>query len=85
MFNAKGVTTPTLIQHGEADERVPISQGYEFYNALKVQNVPVRMIAFPRMPHGLTEPKMVLKGKQTNLEWFDKYLRGVGAPATASN
>ena len=82
MFNAKGVSTPTLIQHGEADERVPISQGYEFYNALKVQNVPVRMITFPRMPHGLTEPKMVLKSKQTNMEWFEKYLR---AGATASN
>lgn len=76
MFNAKGVTTPTLIQHGEADDRVPISQGYEFYNALKVQNVPVRMITFPRMPHGLNEPKMVLKGKQTNLEWFEKHLTG---------
>jgi dipeptidyl aminopeptidase/acylaminoacyl peptidase len=74
MFSAKGVTTPTLIQHGEADERVPISQGYEFYNALKVQNVPVRMIVLPRMPHGPNEPKMVLKAKQTNLEWFDKYL-----------
>ena len=82
MFNAKGVSTPTLIQHGEADERVPISQGYEFYNALKVQNVPVRMITFPRMPHGLTEPKMVLKSKQTNMEWFEKYLR---AGATAAN
>src|SRR5918993_10610 len=82
MFNAKGVSTPTLIQHGEADERVPISQGYEFYNALKVQNVPVRMITFPRMPHGLTEPKMVLKSKQTNMEWFEKYLR---AGTTANN
>ena len=82
MFNAKGVSTPTLIQHGEADERVPISQGYEFYNALKVQNVPVRMITFPRMPHGLTEPKMVLKSKQTNVEWFEKYLR---ASTTANN
>jgi dipeptidyl aminopeptidase/acylaminoacyl peptidase len=76
MFNAKGVTTPTLIQHGEADERVPISQGYEFYNALKVQNVPVRMIVLPRMPHGPNEPKMVLKTKQTNLEWFEKYVGG---------
>jgi len=82
MFNAKGVSTPTLIQHGEADERVPISQGYEFYNALKVQNVPVRMITFPRMPHGLNEPKMVLKSKQTNMEWFEKYLR---AGTTAGN
>ena len=76
MFNAKGVVTPTLIQHGEADERVPISQGYELYNALKVQNVPVRMIVLPRMPHGPNEPKMVLKAAQTNLEWFEKYVGG---------
>ena len=74
MFNMKGVTTPTLVQHGEADERVPISQGYEFYNALKVLNVPTRMIVLPRMPHGPNEPKMVLKASQTNLEWFEKYL-----------
>lgn len=85
MFNAKGVTTPTLIQHGEADERVPISQGYEFYNALKVQNVPVRMIVLPRMPHGPNEPKMVLKSKQTNLEWFEKYLGSMSNPNTARN
>ena len=78
MFNAKGVRTPTLIQHGEADERVPISQGYEFYNALKVQGVPVRMIVLPRMPHGPNEPKMVLKAKQTNVEWFEQYLRSAG-------
>ena len=76
MFNAKGVITPTLIQHGEADERVPISQGYEFYNALKVQNVPVRMIVLPRMPHGPNEPKMVLKALQTNFDWFEKYVGG---------
>lgn len=85
MFNAKGVSTPSLIQHGEADERVPISQGYEFYNALKVQNVPVRMITFPRMPHGLNEPKMVLKSKQTNIEWFDKYVRGGNTQASADS
>jgi dipeptidyl aminopeptidase/acylaminoacyl peptidase len=74
MFHMKGVVTPTLVQHGEADERVPISQGYEFYNALKVRNVPSRMIVLPRMPHGLNEPKMVLKAKQSNLEWFEKYV-----------
>lgn len=74
MFNMKSVTTPTLVQHGEADERVPISQGYEFYNALKVLNVPTRMIVLPRMPHGPNEPKMVLKASQTNLDWFEKYV-----------
>jgi len=74
MFNVKGVSTPTLIQHGEADVRVPISQGYEFYNALKAQNVPVRMIVLPRQPHGPNEPKMQMAAMQSNLDWFEKYL-----------
>ncbi|MBL8204229.1 MAG: S9 family peptidase [Blastocatellia bacterium] len=74
MFNIKGVTTPSLIQHCEGDLRVPISQGYEIYNALKQQNVPVRMLVMPRQTHGPTEPKMMLKVMQTNVEWFDRYL-----------
>lgn len=74
MFNIKGVTTPTMVQHGEADVRVPISQGYEFYNALKQQGVPTRMIVLPRQPHGPNEPKMQLAAMQSNLEWFEKYL-----------
>ncbi len=75
MFNVKGVTTPTLIQHGDADIRVPISQGYEFYNALKLQGVPTRMIVLPRQPHGPTEPRMQLAAMQSNLDWFEKYLK----------
>ena len=83
MFSVKGVSTPTLIQHGEADDRVPVSQGYELYNALKRQNVPVRMIVLPRQPHGPNEPRMILKVMQTNLEWFDKYLGGSSATAAS--
>ena len=74
MFNVKGVKTPTMIQHGEADIRVPISQGYEFYNALKVQGVPTRMLVLPRQPHGPNEPKMLLQVMQANLEWFEKFV-----------
>jgi dipeptidyl aminopeptidase/acylaminoacyl peptidase len=76
MFNVKGVTTPTLIEHGDADIRVPISQGYEFYNALKAQGVPTRMLVLPRQPHGPTEPRMQLAAMQANLDWFEKYLGG---------
>ena len=83
IFNVKGVTTPTMIQHGENDVRVPISQGYEFYNALKVKGVPTRMIVFPRQPHGLTEPRMQLAAMKANLEWFEKH---IGAqPETSRN
>jgi dipeptidyl aminopeptidase/acylaminoacyl peptidase len=82
MFHVKGVTTPTLIQHGEADERVPVSQGYELYNALRAQGVPARMLVMPRQPHGPNEPKMLLKVMQTNVEWFDKHLGDAGREAT---
>lgn len=78
MFQVKGVTTPTLIQHGDKDLRVPISQGYEFYNALKRQNVPVKMIVYPRQAHAITEPKLQLDAMQRNLEWFDRWL-GAGS------
>jgi dipeptidyl aminopeptidase/acylaminoacyl peptidase len=70
VFQAKGVTTPALIQHGDADIRVPISQGYEYFNALRRQGVETRMLVFPRQPHGINEPRMLLKAMQTNLEWF---------------
>ncbi|MDT5269636.1 MAG: hypothetical protein QOH49_1822 [Acidobacteriota bacterium] len=76
MFHVKGVTTPTLIEHGDADIRVPISQGYEFYNALKAQGVPTRMLVLPRQPHGPTEPRMQMAAMQANLDWFEKYLGG---------
>lgn len=75
MFNIKNARTPTLIQHGDADVRVPISQGYELYNALKRLGVPVRMIVLPRQPHGPTEPRMQLAAMQSNMEWFSKYLK----------
>jgi dipeptidyl aminopeptidase/acylaminoacyl peptidase len=76
MFNVKGVTTPALIQHGEADVRVPISQGYEFYNALKRQGVTTKMTVYPRQPHGFTEPKMTLDAAKANVEWFDRFVLG---------
>jgi dipeptidyl aminopeptidase/acylaminoacyl peptidase len=79
MFNVKGVSTPTLIQHGEADLRVPVSQGYEFYNALKRQNVPVTMVVYPRQPHGIQEPKLMLDVMQRNLDWFDRWIKGTQA------
>jgi dipeptidyl aminopeptidase/acylaminoacyl peptidase len=70
----QNITTPILLQHGEGDNRVPISQGLMFYNALKHKGVPIRMLALPRQPHGPNEPKMNLQVMKTNIEWFAKYL-----------
>ncbi|HXH07991.1 MAG TPA: S9 family peptidase [Vicinamibacterales bacterium] len=84
IFNIKGVSTPTLIQHGEEDRRVPISQSYELYNALVRQGVPVTMVVYPRQPHGIQEPKLLLDAMARNLEWFDRWVLGRTATTTAS-
>jgi dipeptidyl aminopeptidase/acylaminoacyl peptidase len=45
------VNTPTLILHGEHDQRVPVWQGYEFYNALKRRSCPTQMVVYPVREH----------------------------------
>ena len=70
----QNVKTPVMLQHGEADQRVPFSNSVMFYNALRRRNVPVSLLVFPRQPHGLQEPRMVLKAMQSNVEWFEKYI-----------
>jgi dipeptidyl aminopeptidase/acylaminoacyl peptidase len=76
LFNIQGVTTPTLIQHGEEDRRVPISQAYELRNALSRQDIPVTMVVYPRQPHGIQEPKLQLDAMHRNLNWFDRWVMG---------
>jgi dipeptidyl aminopeptidase/acylaminoacyl peptidase len=85
MFNIKGVTTPTLIQHGEQDLRVPISQGYELYNALVRQKVETKMVVYPRQPHGIQEPKLVKDAMERNLEWFDRWIKPGSTTTTSEN
>lgn len=75
LAHVKGVTTPALILHGEADVRVPISQGYEYYNALKRQGATAKMVVYPRAPHGPQEPKFQLDIMRRHIDWIDKYAR----------
>ena len=74
MSYVQNVTTPTLILHGEEDRRVPISQGYEFYNALSRRGVETRMVVYPRTPHGPREPKFMLDVAERHLAWVKSHL-----------
>ena len=76
MFHIKGANTPTLIQHGEKDERVPLSQGQELYNALKRQGTITKMVVYPRTPHGIEEPRLLLDCMERNMEWFERHVLG---------
>ena len=74
LAHIKTVTTPTLILHGEQDIRVPTSQGYEMYSALKRRGVPTTMVVYPRTPHGPREPKFVLDIMQRHVDWVEKHI-----------
>jgi len=54
---------------------VPITQSHELYNALKRRGVPTQMVAYPRQPHGPTEPKFVIDIARRHLDWVEKHLK----------
>jgi dipeptidyl aminopeptidase/acylaminoacyl peptidase len=51
VMHADAVTTPLLILHGEADQRVPMLQGREFFVLLAERGKTVRMVTYPGSPH----------------------------------
>jgi dipeptidyl aminopeptidase/acylaminoacyl peptidase len=72
--------TPTLIQHGELDHRVPISDAYELYRGLQDRDVPSRLIVYKGFGHGITKPKERLAAIWHNWQWFGKYIWGEDIP-----
>jgi dipeptidyl aminopeptidase/acylaminoacyl peptidase len=66
--------TPTLIQHGENDRRVPIANAYELRQGLDDRGVPVEMIVYKGFGHGITKPRSMRAVMLHNLGWFNHYL-----------
>ncbi|HMF76050.1 MAG TPA: S9 family peptidase [Bryobacteraceae bacterium] len=71
---ATSIRTPTLFVHGEADERVPISQGEEMYTTLKKRQVPARFIRYPGEYHGGWSPWDMAHRYQQEMLWWKQYL-----------
>jgi dipeptidyl aminopeptidase/acylaminoacyl peptidase len=65
--------TPTLILHGQADDRVPPGQGQELYLGLKKLGVPTEFVTYPREPHGFREPNHQVDKIERELAWFAKW------------
>jgi dipeptidyl aminopeptidase/acylaminoacyl peptidase len=66
--------TPTLIQHGSADRRVPVPDSFELYRGLLDQHVDARLILYTGFGHGIDKPKSALALMQANLDWFSHHL-----------
>src|ERR1051325_4082218 len=74
--NIAKARTPTLIQHGENDRRVPIPNAYELRQALEDRVVPVKMVVYKGFGHGITKPKQQRAVMEENEKWFAQYIWG---------
>jgi len=68
--------TPTLIQHGAKDQRVPPANATELYRGLKDKGVPVELFLFPEMGHPINKPRENRAVMHQNFTWFCHYLLG---------
>jgi len=66
--------TPTLVIHGERDFRVPVTQGLEYFNTLKLKGVPARLLYFPDENHWVLKPQNSRLWHHEVFAWLDKYL-----------
>ncbi len=72
------VTTPTMLLTGEQDFRTPISESEQYYQALKLQQVPTALVRIPGASHGIaSRPSRLMAKVAYILGWFERY-RGDG-------
>ena len=62
--------TPTLIQHGDQDARVPYANARELHRGLKDMGVPVQLVSFKGMGHGANKPGLNRAIMRQNYAWF---------------
>ena len=75
----KDVTTPLLIQSGEADRRVSPEQSIQFYEAMKrIGKAPVKLVLYPGQGHGINDARLSKDRMLRNVEWFSYWIPVVG-------
>jgi dipeptidyl aminopeptidase/acylaminoacyl peptidase len=70
----KQAKTPTLIQQGSNDKRVPVPDSFELYRGLQDQGVPARLILYQGFGHGVNKPKSQRALLEANRDWFSFYI-----------
>jgi dipeptidyl aminopeptidase/acylaminoacyl peptidase len=70
------VKTPTMLMTGVKDLRTPMPQTEEFYEALRLLNVPTAMIRFNDEWHGTTSrPSNFIRTQLYLRSWFERHRR----------
>ncbi|KAL4227008.1 hypothetical protein ACF0H5_014984 [Mactra antiquata] len=68
------ITTPVMIMIGKDDRRVPPSQGYQLYKALKARNKKVRHVAYPDNCHPIVKVDSEADAFINIYKWFNDHL-----------
>ncbi|MGM0846469.1 MAG: S9 family peptidase [Bacillota bacterium] len=76
MTYIKSARTSTLIQHGERDARVPITNAYDLYRGLTDMDVDTELVVFKDMAYSSDKPGMHVAIMKQNLMWFSHYILG---------
>ncbi|MGE6541120.1 S9 family peptidase [Bacillus luti] len=76
MTYIKSACTPTLIQHGEKDARIPVTNAYELHQGLMDMEVDTELIIFKGMAYSPDQPGMNVAIMKQNLMWFSHYILG---------
>ena len=66
--------TPVLVLHGQADVRVPLGQGQEFYHALRYHGRYAEMVTYPREGHIFHEQEHQIDSLTRELDFFAQHL-----------
>lgn len=82
--SAAKIKTPTLIMSDTGDVRVPITQSFAMYRALRDNGVPVKFIAYPVSGHSPDDPVHGADVERRYIDWFARYLGESNTPRAAT-
>ena len=70
----KQAHTPTLVVVGDRDGECPAPQSYEFWHALRDENVPTQLVVYANEGHGFSDPAHRRDVMDRAVSWFAKYM-----------
>jgi dipeptidyl aminopeptidase/acylaminoacyl peptidase len=68
------VKTPTLVVVGDRDGECPAPQSFEFWHALRAQNVPTQLVVYPDEGHHFNSAAHRRDVLARALQWFEQYM-----------
>ncbi|MDD8059082.1 S9 family peptidase [Shewanella metallivivens] len=72
-YGAANFDTPTLVIHGQLDQRVPVGQGFELFRTLQTKGIESRMIYFPDENHWILKPNNSIYWYGQVKDWVTRF------------